>query len=159
MGRSQALQSLQEGVPQSNRQQHYPDFENSLPYYLSSVPQPHSYGYTGIPDSNTTAVASPGWNSPNPFLDTDLSAPLPTANLHPAPPRRPAKRNPPLLPGDSIPGKASPHPSKKFECCGKIMRSDNMIVHLRSVHRERVPPGTWLRDWIRQHPNGTVTEV
>ena len=159
MGRSQALQSLLEGVPQSSRQQHYPDFENGLPYYLSSVPQAHSYGYTGIPDSNTTAVASPGWNSPNPFSDTDLSTPLPTAYLHAAPPRRPAERNPPPLPNNSMPVNSSLHPSKKFKCCGKIMRSDNMIVHLRSVHGERIPPGTWLKDWIRHHPNNTATEV
>ena len=134
-----ALQSYQEGVVYPNLFQ-----ENGIPSsssYLSSIPQPLPYGYipNQIPNNNSIAISSSVRNSANPFGFTDLPNPPPATPLN-----------------DSIPGT---RPSKKFKCCNKIKRSDNMIVHLRSVHRARIPPGTRLKDWIRDHPNCTASEV
>ena len=106
--------------------------------YLSSDPQPLPYGYipNQNPNNNSIALSSSVRNSANPFGFTDLPNPPPATPLN-----------------DSIPG------TRKFRCCGKIMRSDNMIVHLRGVHEARIPPGTRLKDWIRDHPNCTAFEV
>ena len=132
---------------------------------LSSVPQPCYF----LPSNyqNSTDLASSVWNSPYPcssapsrLLDTDLPT-IPTANSHPA--TRPAIENPQAHsrapPNACIPGNAS-RPSKKIKClkrdCNQLMRSDNLLVHLRTVHREFIPPGTRLKDWIHNH---TASEV
>ena len=174
--RMAAVQSLQEGVVLQNLvQQSYqqPDLSsrlNPLNYFihedyssnpLSSVPQQHyslpdSYSY-----SNTTASASSAWNSPNPFYLLSDTAPLPTTNPH-SDTLRPAANPPPHSSAPtnaSIPDNTSPRLPKKFKCCDKIMRSDNMIVHLRNVHRESILPGTRLKNWVHDHPNCMVFEV
>ena len=116
----------------------------------SSVPQPYYYQ-----NSNTTALA---WGPPYLFSlpprlsDTDLPATPGPSIEHPQPHLRT-----PL--NASISGNARPRPPKKFKCCNKIMRSDNMLVHLRSVHGEAISQGTRLKNWIHNHPNCTASEV
>ena len=145
------FQSYQEGVVHPN---HFnsPEFENGLfqengfpSSNYSSSALPHGY----IPYSNTTALASLVRNSENPTLISIANPPSATPPPHPHSPLN-----------ASISGNASLRPPKKIKClmqnCNQVMRSDNMIVHLRNVHRERIPQGTRLKDWIHNRTASAV---